>query len=82
MLFIGESEACRASATLNGVKLLPVLTVSDAKGFAHSGGMIELQVETGRRRFMINEVAAGRAGLRFSSRLLALATVSRRDPTD
>jgi hypothetical protein len=58
---------------LAGIKLLPVLTVSDGKGFAQGGGIIELYVEGGRMRFAIDVDAA--QGLQISSRLLGLAKV-------
>jgi YfiR/HmsC-like len=59
------AEAARGKAGL--------LTVSDVRGFAASGGIIELFVEDGRMRFEINTRAAQRAGLRISSQLLKLA---------
>jgi hypothetical protein len=51
----------------------PMLTVSDAKGFAHSGGIIELFTEDNRLKFIINVDNARRAGLRIGSGLLQLA---------
>ena len=42
-------------------------------GFAAASGTIELTLEDDRVRFAINVDAAGRAGLTFSSKLLALA---------
>jgi hypothetical protein len=62
---------------LDGIKTLPVLSVSDGKGFSQSGGIIELYVEGGRMRFAINVDAAERSGLHLSSRLLGLAKVMR-----
>jgi hypothetical protein len=56
-----------------------VLTISDGKGFAEAGGMIELYVEEGRMRFAINMGATERSGLHLSSRLLRLAKVIRKD---
>jgi hypothetical protein len=64
---------------LGGIKTLPVLTVSDGKGFSLAGGIIELYVERGRTRFAINIDAAERSALRLSSRLLGLAKVIRND---
>lgn len=52
---------------------LPVLTVSDAPGFATRGGMIELFTENHRLRFVINVAHVNQAGLRISSDLLKLA---------
>ncbi|MEO8678408.1 MAG: YfiR family protein [Vicinamibacterales bacterium] len=77
LLFITEAEAGRAAAGLAALKRLPVLTVSDSKGFATSGGIIELYLEDGKMRFAINAEAAGVAGLRISSRLLGLARIVR-----
>jgi len=76
-LFIAEGETRRFASGLTAVKTMPVLTVSDEKGFAQTGGIIELYVEGGRTRFAINLDAAGRPGLRLSSRLLGLAKVVR-----
>jgi YfiR/HmsC-like len=53
----------------------PMLTVSDSKGFAHHGGIIELYSEENHLRFIINVDNARRAGLRISSNLLQLAAV-------
>jgi hypothetical protein len=51
----------------------PILTVSDAKAFAHSGGMIELFTDANHLRFNINVASAQKAGLHISSNLLELA---------
>ena len=56
---------------------LPVLTVSDGKGFSQSGGIIELYIDDGRIRFAINVDAADHAGVHLSSRLLGLAKIVR-----
>lgn len=58
---------------------LPVLTVSDAPGFAKDGGMIELFTENHRLRFVINVAHVHQAGLRISSDLLKLAASVQRD---
>lgn len=77
LLFIADAEARSSTRELDEIKTLPVLTVSDGKGFALAGGIIELYVEGGRMRFAINLDAADRSGLRLSSRLLGLAKVIR-----
>ncbi len=53
----------------------PILTVSDAKAFAHIGGMIELFSDENHLRFNINVASAQKAGLHISSSLLQLAAV-------
>jgi YfiR/HmsC-like len=77
VLFLSMSEAHRSAAILDGLGTLPILTVSDAKDFARSRGVVEIFVENGRMRFCINTDAADRAGLHLSSRLLGLAKVIR-----
>jgi len=79
LLFVADVETRRFIGGLSGIRTLPVLTVSDGKGFAQAGGIIELYVENGRMRFAINVDAAERSGLHLSSRLLGLAKVIR-DP--
>jgi hypothetical protein len=77
LLFIADAETRRSAAALSGIKTLPILTVSDGKGFAEANGIIELFVEGGRMRFAINVDAAERAGLHLSSRLLGVAKIVR-----
>ena len=77
LLYVADTETRRSTAGLTGLKTLPVLTVSDSKGFAQNGGIVELYLETGRMRFAINVTAAERSGLRLNSRLLGLARIVR-----
>jgi hypothetical protein len=79
VLFVSTSETRRAMAILDTLRTLPILTVSDGKDFSRSGGIIEFFVEGGHMRFAINTDAAGRSGLRLSSRLLGLAKIVRDD---
>lgn len=53
----------------------PVLTVGESGDFLRSGGMINLVRTDNRLRFEISRSAGERAGLRFSSQLLKLATL-------
>lgn len=73
VLFIPAGESQRAESLLRAVSRAPVLTVSDSADFTQSGGMIGLKLRAGRIRFDINQGAARRAGLNFSSQLLKLA---------
>jgi len=79
LLFIADSGLRRSAAALRGIVTLPVLTVSDGKGFSKAGGIIELYVESDRMRFAINVDAVKRSGLRLSSRLLGLAKIVRNE---
>ena len=77
VLFIADAETRRSAGGLGGIKTLPVLTVSDGRGFCEAAGIVELYVEDGRMHFAINVDAADQSGLRLSSRLLGLAKVIR-----
>jgi hypothetical protein len=79
LLFVPSSNAKRVVTTVDRLKEAPVLTVSDAEGFAESGGMIELFQENGRMRFAVNVEVVQRSGLRVSSRVLDLARIVKRD---
>jgi hypothetical protein len=52
---------------------LPVLTISDADGFATGMGMIELYVRDQRVRFRINLKAVRQSGMDINAQLLQLA---------
>lgn len=52
----------------------PVLTVGETGDFIRSGGMINLVRSDNRLRFEISRSVGERAGLKFSSQLLKLAT--------
>jgi hypothetical protein len=79
VLFIADSEARRLAEALARIRSNPVLTVSNGRSFAKTGGIIELYVDSGKMRFAINVEAAERAGVRLSSRLLGLAKIVRND---
>ena len=75
VLFVAGSDVRRAAPTLDDVRELPILTVSDGSGFAQTSGMIELFVEAGHMRFAVNIDSVQRSRLHLSSRLLALARI-------
>lgn len=77
LLFIAGAEIRRSTGGLDDIKSLPVLSVSDADGFAQADGVIQLYLEAGRMRFAINVDATEHSGLRLSSRLLGLAKIIR-----
>jgi hypothetical protein len=73
VLFIGDGEQRRMEAAMANVKGNPVLTVGESTNFANAGGMIGFCLEQNKIRFEINLEAAGRAKLKISAKLLALA---------
>ena len=73
VLFISVNEMPRIESVLRTIAQHPVLTISDAPGFAQVGGIIGLKLRSGRIRFDINQGAARQAGLKLSSQLLKLA---------
>jgi hypothetical protein len=73
ILFISASEKPRLPTIINGLKGSPVLTVGQMDQFTESGGMINFVLQGSKIRFQINNDAASAAGLKISSKLLALA---------
>jgi YfiR/HmsC-like len=69
---IGKKELARNLEALQGQS---VLTVGEDGGFTQFGGIINFVKEDNRVRFEVNVSAAERAGLKISSRLLALARI-------
>jgi hypothetical protein len=75
ILYISSSErktTARIFSTLNGAC---ILTVGEMTQFAARGGIIQFSMEDQHVRFDINLEAASRAGLKISSKLLALAQI-------
>jgi hypothetical protein len=56
-----------------------VLTVGESEGFLERGGMINFVVKGKNVRLEINLVAAEAAGLKISSRLLAIADIVKQE---
>ncbi len=73
VLFISSSEKPHVEAILGSLGKRNVLTVSDMKQFAASGGMIGFVMVDEKIRFEINTRASNRAGLNVSSQILKLA---------
>jgi hypothetical protein len=78
--FISNGERGRLAAHLAAAAKAHVVTVSDLRNFAEDGGVIQFVLDDGRVRFRINRDAAARAGVRLSSRLLALAHIVKDAP--
>jgi hypothetical protein len=75
LLFIAAGGGRGLEELVARTESKPILTVGDTPGFAEKGILINFYVEEERIAFEINEAAARRSGLRFSSRLLKLARI-------
>jgi PAS domain S-box-containing protein len=75
IVFVSSSESAHLADIVESVRGGDVLLVGETTGFAASGGTIEFTLEDDRVRFPINADAASRSGLKFSSKLLALAQI-------
>lgn len=74
ILFINATVKTSLTQLLVSIAPRPILTVSDSKGFAALGGIIEFVPVADKIRFEINNRAAQHVNLRISSHLLRLAT--------
>ncbi len=79
VVFVGGFERARIPDLIHHLQGRPVLLVGESEGFAESGGTIQFTIEDHHVHFLINPDAAERAGLKVSSKLLALAKIVR-DP--
>lgn len=75
ILFISKSESSHVADILAKVGTLPILTVGEDQAFAANGGMINFVLKDGNVRLEINLLSANKAGLKISSKLLAVADV-------
>jgi hypothetical protein len=75
ILYISSSERKTAARIFSILNASGILTVGEMTQFAAHGGMIQFSLEDQHVRFDINLEAASRAGLKISSKLLALAQI-------
>lgn len=73
LVFVDADNAEKALPIISTTRGLPVLTVSDAYGFAEAGGVIELAKREEKIAVRINVDALASQGLMVSSKLLVLA---------
>jgi hypothetical protein len=73
LLFIGADENYRLRELISKIEDRSMLVVTEAPGALKDGSMINFQVIDDRVRFEISLLAAQRAGLELSSRLLSAA---------
>jgi hypothetical protein len=81
ILFVSAPESRHLPEILVKLRGECVLIIGETDDFASSGGVIQFTLEDNRVRFFINTDAAGRAGLKISSKLLALAKIVRDSPS-
>lgn len=79
MVFIPASESSQANKIVRDLSGSSTLTVGENRGFAEVGGIINLTVEGNNVHFEVNQLAARRAGLKISSKLLSLAKIVDRE---
>jgi hypothetical protein len=72
ILFVSGISADQAARLVAGLRDLPVLTISDIRGFMEFGGIAQLFFEHGQLRFSVHVESARRARLQISAKLLLL----------
>lgn len=77
ILFIPASETKKSGALLARLQSSPSLTVGEEDKFVPAGGMVALVNRESRIRPQVNLAAVERAGLKLSSKLLAVSEVVR-----
>jgi hypothetical protein len=77
LLFVSEGAEDSWASIEPVVASLPIVTVSELRGFAERGGMVEYLIDlaTGKVRLIVNLTNMRRAGITLSARLLALESV-------
>ena len=74
-VFVAERDEKKRRRVLDAASAAGALTIGEGEEFATRGGVIALLIENRKVRFDIDTVAANAAGLRVSSKLLALTRV-------
>lgn len=75
LLFISKVSKKHLSDILSATNNMPILTVSDSKGFADNGVLINFYIRDNKVRFEINETAVRKSRLNFSYLLMQVATI-------
>jgi hypothetical protein len=75
ILFVSAAENSHLLEIAGGSSGHNALLVGESEGFASAGGAVQFVLDQNHVRFAINPEAANRAGLKISSKLLALATI-------
>lgn len=72
-VFISEHDKHRFSVISSLIQNAPVLTITDVPELANKGMVITIKIENKRIVFEVNTLAAKKANLHLSSKLLSLA---------
>lgn len=75
ILYIAETESKKLKNIIHVLHNKPVLTVSSIPNFASQGGIIGLILYKNKIHLEINLVSAQRADIKFSAKLLEIASV-------
>ncbi len=75
MVFVSYFESAHLAEIVESLRGAHVLLAGESNNFAAAGGTIEFTLEDSHVHFTINTDAANRSGLKFSSKLLALARI-------
>src|ERR1700684_1487261 len=75
MVFVPVTAEDQAPRIVKGLKGSSTLTVGETEGFAVLGGIINFTTEGNKLHFEVNLLAAERAGLKISAKMLALAKI-------
>lgn len=73
LLFISSSAEANVEKIISALVKRPILTVSDIDRFNYRGGMIWMKKEKDEIKFIIRLAVVREAGLKLSSKLLALS---------
>jgi hypothetical protein len=75
IVFVPATEKQHVARIVSSLKGSSTLTVGETDGFAVQGGIINLTIDENKVHFEVNRLAAERAGLKISSKLLSIAKI-------
>jgi hypothetical protein len=74
MLFIGRGESARQAQLLKATQQHSIVTVTETEGALAQGSMINFRLADGRVRFDVSMDSVEKSDLKFSSRMLSIAS--------
>lgn len=75
VIFVTDLEHARWKVLAPAIAGRPILTVSDAAGFAQQGGIVEFVLDRDKVQLKVNLGVAREAGLTISSKVLRIAQI-------